>query len=140
MKTLKNKNIRTFTRILFPRIVAILVLLGLGAGHAFDCITMLSTACKLSSISSNIAYIEQLAATTPVGWSEERERDYNEAINKRNDLINSSDRIVANFAQANNWQRCGQLILSLLVSALLLYSGVRFIPSSIRCIKRMTKE
>lgn len=135
-----NTTFKKITKILIPRIVAIILLIGTGLGECHDCITMIDTAWKLHSISSNIAYIEELANTTPSGWNSEREEEYNELIEKRNSLINSSNLIASKFAQSNNLQRTGLLILHLFVAVLLLYSGVRFIPSTIRYIKRIFEE
>lgn len=140
MNILENKKAKTFARILFPRIVAIMLLIGTGFGQVCNCGTMIVTAAKLDSISRNISYIEEVANNTPSGWSTEKEEDYQKYIDKRNALINSSDHIVAKFAQANHLQRFGQFILPLIAAIMLLYSGITFIPSTIRCAKRIFEE
>ncbi len=131
---------RNFLRNLMPRIVAILVLLYFGVVQLGSCMTMIVTAAKLQTISNDIVYIEQLANTTPTGWDTEAEEEYNEQIDKRNALINDSNSTVSKFASANNLQRLGQFILPFIASLILIYSGVRFIPSTIRYIKRLFKE
>lgn len=116
-------TMKKITKVLIPRIVAIILLIGIGIGQVINCGTMICTAIKLNSISNNIVYIETLAETTPSGWSTEKEEEYKEYIDKRDSLINSSDSTVAKFASANDLQRFGQFLLPLFASILLLYSA-----------------
>lgn len=116
-------TMKKITKVLIPRIVAIILLIGMGIGQVINCCTMICTAIKLKSISNNIVYIEILAETTPSGWSTENEEEYKEYIDKRDSLINSSNSIVSKFASANDLQRFGQFLLPLFASILILYSA-----------------
>lgn len=135
------KNFKKFTHVLLPRIVAIILLLGVGIGQAYESGTMIVTAFKLDSISKNISYIEEIANTTPDGWSTENEEKYHKYIDKRISLINSSNPVIAEFAQANNLQRVGQFILPTLATLLLLYSALMLSISTFHYIRnKMLKQ
>lgn len=136
-----TKNFKTYAlKFLIPRIVAIVVLFGLGISQAFNLYELVVTIHKLETISKNIVYIEQLAETTPSGWDEERTESYDKYISQRNALINDSNSIVAKFAQSNNWQRLCQFIFYFITSLILLYSGTALIPTTISLIWKMIKE
>lgn len=133
-------TMKKITKVLIPRIVAIILLICTGLGQVIDCGTMICTAIKLNSISNNIVYIETLAETTPSGWSIENEEEYQKYINKRTSLIESSDSTVAKFASANDLQRFGQLLLPLFASTLLLYSAYMLSISTLKYINRLLKQ
>lgn len=123
-----------------PRIVAIITLFALGLGQANECVTMFTTLYKLHSISSSIAYIEELAETTPAGWNEETHEEYEKYVDERNALINSNDSTVSNFASADNAHRALYIILNLTATILLIYSGVMILIKEIsQLIKLFSK-
>ena len=135
-----KKAAKIFTKITLPRIVAIIVLIGLGIGQLCNCGTLAVTAIKLSLISDNICFTEETANSSPMGWNIERINEYDENIAKRNALINSSDSTVARFAGSNHIQRLGQFLLPFASMLILFYAAIMLLPSTIRSFRRINKE
>ena len=97
-------------------ILAVTVALLLTAG--IFCLRTVSTGWKLFCISDSITYMTEIANTSPNGWTDELLTDYDEEIEKRNNLINSENAFVAFIAGSNNFVRfITFIILATLVSS-----------------------
>ena len=97
-------------------ILAVVVALLFTAGTF--CLRTISTGLKLFVISDNINFITESANVSPNGWSDEATKNYNKAIEDRNELINSEDDFVSFVARSNNFVRFVTFItLATLVSS-----------------------
>lgn len=135
-----KKTTKIIVKITLPRIVAIIVLVGLGIGQMCNCGTLAVTAIKLSVISDNISYTEEAANTSPMGWNDESKEEYEELTAKRTALIDSSDSTVSKFASSNHLQRFGQFLIPFASMLILFYAAVMLLPSTIRSFRRINKE
>lgn len=123
-----------------PRLVAIFVILVTSLTPWSHCWKMVSTSIQLSIISNEIEYIESKASTTPAGWDEEAKENYQENINKRNNLINSSDRTVSKFAQASNAQKISLFLFQLIPAFILTFAGLMLITNGIKTFCKTWKK
>ncbi len=71
------------------------------------------TLIKLFIISDNITFYEETAAVSPSGWSESLIEKYEKQIQLRNDLLNSSNKLVSLLASSGNLIRFFLLCLTI---------------------------
>ena len=103
---------------LLSRLVVLAIVIALFLTAGIFCLRTISTGWKLFCISDDITYITEISNTSPNGWTDELLTDYNEEIEKRNNLINSENAFVAFIAGSNNFVRfITFIILATLVSS-----------------------
>ncbi len=88
-----------------PRVTAIVLLLSVCFSAVKSCWDMMVTAVKLKAITDNILYIEDIANSTPGGWTDKLIKKYEEEQAKRNALLASENEVISAFAKADDLSR-----------------------------------